>query len=322
MDYLPVFLDVRDRSCIVVGGNPSATRKAELLLRAGARVLIVADALDALLSQYVDAGRIKQVREPLQECHLAGCFLVVVALDDERGAERAAQIAAARGIPVNVVDRPALCSFIMPAIVDRSPVQIAISTAGTVPVLGRLLRARLEALLPARLGELARLAGQMRAEVVRRLPPARRRQFWEAALQGPIAELVYAGEVARARERLRAQLSDPAGRAGAQIYLIALPPGADPELFTLRALRLLQQADVIFHDRGLAQPLLDMFRRDAERRPVPPVVDEQLVDELAGVSRQGQRAAWLTSRHILESEPASELVARLKGDGAAVQVMR
>ena len=191
MEYLPLFFDVRERICAVVGGDATAARKTELLLRVGARVRVIADELGPALSEHAREGRVEHVAGPLKSESFDDCVLAVIALEDEAAAARAAEIASGLRIPVNVVDRPELCSCIMPAIVDRSPVVVAISTAGAAPVLGRFLRARLEALLPQRFGELARMARALRPEVAERLEPARRRHFWESVLAGPAAEMVF-----------------------------------------------------------------------------------------------------------------------------------
>lgn len=296
MEYLPLFLDVRGRDCALVGGDATAARKAELLLRAGAQVRVLAPALDPALARWAREGRVSHRSGPLDASFFAHCCLAIVAVEDEPLARAAAQLAQAQGIPVNTVDRPQLCTFIMPAIVDRSPVLVAISTAGAAPVLGRLLRARLEALLPARLGRLAQLARTLRPQVAARVPAARRRAFWEAVLQGPIAESVFAGRELQAREAMLARLDDGADAAAGEAYLVALPPQGDPEQLTLRALRLLQQADVMFVDDGLPQPVGDLIRRDAERR-VAEADPARVIAQIATLAQAGRRVGWLVAAH-------------------------
>ncbi len=318
VDYLPLFFDLRDRICVVTGGGETAVRKCALLLRAGARVRVVAESPIETLEVWAAEDRVILDRAaPRAECFEDAC-LAIVADEEEEAAERAAALAHAQRIPVNVVDRPRLCTCIVPAIVDRSPVVVAISTAGAAPVLGRFLRARLEALLPARLGALAELAQGLRPEVAQRLPATRRRGFWESVLAGPVAELVFAGRDAEARARMLERLSTEAsaGSAG-QVYLVAVPPGGDPERLTLRGLRLLQQADLVLHDAGLSQPLLDLVRRDAERRVVGPDADTaETLDELTAMATEGRRVAWFT---VAATLAAAQAAVRLESAGVHVQ---
>lgn len=319
MEYLPLFFDVRNRTCALVGGNAAAARKAELLLRAGARVRVIADAPARSILDLQEDGRVEVVGGPIESQAFAGCVLAIVALDDAADAEHAAQLATAQGIPVNVVDRPKLCSCIVPAIVDRSPVVVAVSTAGAAPVLGRFLRARLEALLPARLGELAEMARELRPAVAERLPPARRRPFWESVLQGPVAELVFSGRREAARALLRARLAGDTDAPAGEVYLVPTPPDDDPESMTLKALRLLQQADVVIHDKGLARPVLDLIRRDAERRPVESADPGATVKTLSALAREGRRAAWLTRAENLCAGETKTAADGLRRAGVVVQ---
>lgn len=316
MEYLPLFLDVRERTCALVGGDATAARKAQLLLRAGARVRVLAPELDPALAGWLREGRITHVPGALDASSFAHCCLAVIALADEQHARDAAALAGAHGIPVNVVDRPHLCTCIMPAIVDRSPVLIAIATGGAAPVLGRLLRAKLEALLPARLGRLAVLARELRPRVASRVPATRRRAFWEAVLQGPIAELVFAGREQEAHAAMDAHLDQGEARGAGAVYLVAAPARGDPEQLTLRALRLLQQADVVWLDPALPPPVTDLIRRDAERRNARADADPRAVAaELATLALAGQRVAWLTEPATLH--PASgttpEQILRARG---------
>lgn len=264
MDHLPVCLELRGRDALVIGGGSVAARKAELLLRAGARVRVAAPALAEGWS--VLAPRVRHQAVGYSPELLHGAAVVIVATDDERVNAEAAREARSRGIPVNVVDRPELGDLIMPAIVDRSPVLVAVSTGGAAPVLARRLRARLETLIPRGLGTLAALARDYRKEVKRRLAdPLARRRFWEQALDGEVARHALAGRRLEAERALQAQLrgaAEPPGRG--EVYLVGAGPG-DPELLTLRALRLMQQADVILHDRLVPEAVLDLARRDAER---------------------------------------------------------
>jgi uroporphyrin-III C-methyltransferase / precorrin-2 dehydrogenase / sirohydrochlorin ferrochelatase len=243
MRHFPIFLNLSGRRALVLGGSEAARRKAEPLLRAGADV------------------RFAERFEPLD---LEGCVLAVGA--DAPEAELLALSMAARtaGIPVNIVDRPELCSFIMPAIIDRDPVMIAVSSSGTAPVLARLLRARVEAVIPPAYGRLAALADTFKAEIRRRLPDlAQRRRVLERLFTGRTADLVFAGRDGEARASFAAALEESAPTAG-MVFLVGAGPGA-ADLLTLRAQRLLGEADVIVHDRLVSEAVLDMARRDAHR---------------------------------------------------------
>ena len=243
MDYFPVFLDLRGRGALVVGAGEAATRKADALRRAGAEVRTTPgfDAQD-----------------------LDGCAIAIGADAPPHVLEALSAAARARGIPVNVVDQPALCTYITPSIVDRSPLMIAVSSGGAAPVLARLLRARIEAVVPPAYGRLAALAGRWSDRIRARLPDVTlRRRVLERALGGRVADLVLAGQDEAAERELARELDagpDPAGI----VYLVGAGPGA-ADLLTLRAQRLLGEADVVVHDRLVTPEVLDMARRDAER---------------------------------------------------------
>ncbi|HEX3347701.1 MAG TPA: siroheme synthase CysG [Acetobacteraceae bacterium] len=243
MRHFPVFVDLTGRPVLVVGAGELAELKAEPLRQAGATV---------------------RLRPTFAAADLDGCSLAVGA--DAPGADLQAlsETARARGIPVNVVDRPELCTFIMPAIVDRDPVTIAISTAGTSPVLARLLRAKIEAVVPPAFGRLAALAGRFSSEIRRRVPDiGPRRRMIERILTGRVAELVFASRDEAAEAALRAELETGEPRAG-MVFLVGAGPGAG-DLLTLRAQRLLGEADVVVHDRLVGEEVLAMARRDTEQ---------------------------------------------------------
>ncbi len=188
MQYLPIFLNVRAQNCLIVGGGEVAYRKAVLLDKSGARLRVVAPDIDDLLETLVIAGAGELHRRPFAEADLDGVFLVVAATDDEDVNAAVSIAAKARGLPVNVVDKPSLCSFIVPSIVDRSPVVIAISSGGTSPVLTRKLKEKIEVLVPAAYGRLALLLGKYRGRVKSRIAEGNRRtRFWEALLSGPLS---------------------------------------------------------------------------------------------------------------------------------------
>jgi uroporphyrin-III C-methyltransferase/precorrin-2 dehydrogenase/sirohydrochlorin ferrochelatase len=268
MDYLPIFVDLRDRLAVVIGGGVVAHRKIEHLLKAHARVRVIAPEVCADLAVYRDHGRIDYRPLLFSPSQLDGATLVVAATDDDAVNDAIAQAARERGMLVNVVDDGARSSFIFPAIVDRSPVIVAIGTAGASPTLARRVRTQIEALLPERLGELALYAGRWREAVRRALPelPSRLR-FWDNFFTGPVAANLVSGDAAGADQVMQQALNQARSAAAerqGEVYLIGVGPG-DPDLLTLRAQQLLQQADVILHDRLVSEAILGRARRDAQR---------------------------------------------------------
>jgi uroporphyrin-III C-methyltransferase/precorrin-2 dehydrogenase/sirohydrochlorin ferrochelatase len=267
MDYFPVFLDVRNRPCLVVGGGEVATRKAQLLLKSGARVTLVAPALCETAGQLVERGEVLHIPARFSPGHLRGMVLVIAATDDAAVNEEVSAAANALHLPVNVVDSPQLCSFVVPSIVDRSPVIVAIGSSGKAPVLARLLRTRLEGWIPQAYGKLAALAGAFREQAKSRFADVEsRRRFWENVFEGPIAEMVFCGREAAARHALLDVLNRGEGKARGvgEVYLVGAGPG-NPDLLTFRALRLMQKADVVVYDHLVGEGILDLVRRDAQR---------------------------------------------------------
>lgn len=264
MEYLPVCLKLIDAPVLLVGGGVIGTRKARLLLRAGASLTVVAPTITAELESLLDQNGGTWRDTEYRESHLHGKQLVVAATPDKRVNERVYLHACAQAIQVNVVDAPHLCTFIFPSIVDRDPLVVAITSSGRSPVLARILRRKIEALLPAAYGELARFAGLFRENVKAKLPVENaRRLFWEKVLEGSVAELVFAGRLQDAETQLLEDLEGAESFSG-EVYLIGAGPG-DPDLLTFKAARLLQCADVILYDRLVSQEIVEMARRDAER---------------------------------------------------------
>ncbi|MCC7463679.1 MAG: uroporphyrinogen-III C-methyltransferase [Gammaproteobacteria bacterium] len=267
MQFLPVFLDLRGRSVLLVGGGVVADRKLALLLRAGARVRLVAPAIDAAVAERARRGGAQLQQRGFEPADLADAWLAIAATDDAAVNAAVAAAAGERGVYVNVVDDAAASSALMPAIIDRSPVLVAIGTAGTSPTLARRVRALVEAALPEHLGALAALAARWRSRVRAALPQLdARRHFWEAVLEGAAARAVArggSGEPEMAAALAEAAFGAVAGDAG-EVWLIGAGPG-DPDLLTLRALQLLQRADVVLYDRLVGAAVLERARRDAER---------------------------------------------------------
>jgi uroporphyrin-III C-methyltransferase/precorrin-2 dehydrogenase/sirohydrochlorin ferrochelatase len=301
MRYFPIFIDLKDRDVLVFGGGEPALNKVRLLLKAGAKIRLHADEAESELSALARAGDIELLpAADALDVDLANAALVVSCAGDPTDTIISAR-AKKLGIPVNVVDRTELCSFITPAIVDRGTVLAAIGTEGAAPVLARRLRAKLEALLPARLGELADLIGSRRARL-ESAPLAKRRAFWERVVDGPIGAAALAGRNDEAAQALDALIDDKLQDEVRQgvVYLVGAGPG-DPELLTLKALRVLQDADIIFHDDLVTPEILDLARRDAER---------VFVGKRAGTKCVAQRA--INAELVLAAKRGLRVV-RLKG---------
>jgi uroporphyrin-III C-methyltransferase / precorrin-2 dehydrogenase / sirohydrochlorin ferrochelatase len=272
MDYLPLFMQLRSQPVVVVGGGRIAVRKVDLLRRGGARVTVVSPELREELHKLAASGELHYVPEKFAETHLEGATLVIAATNDHEVNVAVSIAARARRIPVNVVDNPDLSTFIFPAIIDRSPIIAAVSSGGESPVLARRVREQIEALLPQKLGALARFMGARRKAVQNTLGAFARRPFWERIVGGVVATRVLAGDEAGAEKAFESELrtshlttSPATGAKGlGEVYLIGAGPG-DPDLLTLRALQLLQQADVVLYDRLVPDAVVERSRRDAER---------------------------------------------------------
>ncbi len=262
MDYLPIFMDVKDRQCLVIGGGEVALRKASVLADAGAKVKAVAP---EFCTAFASQQRIERIVERFRPAHLEGATLIIAATDDAAVNQEASRLARERNIPVNVVDNPGLCTFIMPSILDRSPLVVAFSSGGASPVLARMLRGKLETMVPHGYSRLtafcAKLRGTVKAKVA---DPAKRRIFWENVLEGAIAEKVLTGDEAGAETMLREQLENENTAPTGEVYLVGAGPG-DPDLLTFRALRLMQKAEVVLYDNLVSKPIVEMTRRDAIR---------------------------------------------------------
>jgi len=329
MNFLPIFINVKDQPCLVVGGGEVAARKVELLLKGGARVVVVAPELGATLTARRQAGEIGHRAEAFLPAQVQAHRLVIAATDDEGVNRAVAEAAQARNIPVNVVDRPELCTFIMPAVIDRSPVVIAVSSGGASPVLARLIRARIESLIPAAYGRLAKLVGEFRARVKQRFGHInQRRAFWEEVLQGPIAEMMFSGREQAARAALTARLDTIADRGSevGEVYLVGGGPG-DPDLLTFRALRLMQQADVVVYDRLVSKEVLDLVRRDAvkmyvgKERDFHSVPQEGINQLLVRLAKEGKRVLRLKGGDPFIFGRGGEEIETLAAEGIPFQVV-
>ena len=329
MRHFPVFLDLNRRRCLVVGGGEVAARKVQQLLRSNADILIVAPRAGADIQTLEQQGRVQYEAREFHPEDVTGCALVIAATADTQVNTRVAAAAKAENVPVNVVDNPALCSFIMPSVVDRDPVQIAVSTGGASPVLARLLRVKLETLIPASYGRLATVVRELRGRVKQRFPEFRqRRRFWENILQGPIVEMLFSGRETAAIQALEDELDNatPADLQAGEVYLVGGGPG-DPDLLTFRALRLMQQADVVLYDRLVAPAIVDLVRKEAQRIYVGKQSDSHTVPQselnslLVTLAQQGKRVLRLKGGDPFIFGRGGEEIEELAAAGIPFQVV-
>lgn len=328
MDYFPLFLNLQGQRCLVVGAGAIASRKIELLARAGAAITVIAEEIDDRVASMQALYSLEIKQTAFSSGDLRRFRLIVSATDNHVTNALVAQTASAQGIPVNVVDNPGLSSFIFPAIVDRSPIVIAVSTGGSTPVLARLLRAKIETVIPPAYGKLAKLAEKFRETVKSRIAsPSHRRLFWENVLQGGIAEHVFSGNDKQAEHLLEQKLVhyNDTKKIG-EVYLIGAGPGA-ADLLTFRALRLLQQADVVVYDRLVSPEIIDLARRDSEKiyvgkqrqnHTLPQISINQLLADLA---KSGKRVARLKGGDPFIFGRGGEEIETLMAQGVNFQVV-
>jgi uroporphyrin-III C-methyltransferase/precorrin-2 dehydrogenase/sirohydrochlorin ferrochelatase len=308
MRFLPVFMDVTSGPVALVGAGEHAVNKLRLLLAAHATVRWFpghTDVADEIVQAAASPGKLEvNFHDPLS-AHLADAIAVVSATGDARDETISARAREA-GIPVNVVDRADLSTFVFPAIVDRGEMVVAIGTGGLAPVLARRLRERIEAIVPARIGDLATLMGRYRRRVAEAVPSPR--QFWQKVVDGPIGAAVLAGRLPRAEADLVRSIDnggrDPKSATGT-VFLVGAGPG-DPDLLTLRAHQVLQDADIVFHDELVSDAVLDRVRRDAKR---------VFVGKRRGEPGIGQDEI---NKRMVDAAQAGRKVVRLKGGDAFV----
>jgi len=323
MNHFPIFLRLQDQRVLIVGGGEVAARKLRLLRAAGAQVEIVARGLNEEIAGLQASGAVRHVGELFDPAQLQGCRLAVAATDDAALNHAVSRAAQALGIPVNVVDDPAASTYITPSIVQRDPVTIAISTDGAAPVLARRLRERIEALLPAAYGRLGAFMGRQR-EQVKALPVEARRKLWEDFLDGPGPERLFIGDEAAAAIELDSLLRGRPPRG--EVYLVGAGPG-DPDLLTFRALRLMQQADVVLYDRLVSPAILELVRRDAERlfvgkrRNQHTVPQDEINAELVRLAQSGKRVLRLKGGDPFIFGRGGEEIEQLAAAGIAFQVV-
>ena len=264
MDHLPIFINIRKKPCIVIGGGDIALRKINLLLKAQAMIDCLSPSFSRDIKNLSKDGHITLINKSFDQTDIKDYSIIIAATDDSSVNSSISAIAQVKKIPVNVVDSPELSSFIMPSIVDRSPLIIAVSSSGKAPVLSRIIRAKLETVIPSAYGILADIAGEYRQKVKDRFSTIKdRRAFWEAVFSGVIAEKVFSGRISEAKEDIHRKLDDSVEMDLGEVYLVGAGPG-DPDLLTFKALRLIQQADVVLYDRLVSKGVMELVRRDSE----------------------------------------------------------
>ncbi len=330
MEQLPICLDLKDRLVIVTGSGQGAARKACIALRAGARVLLLTPQASDAFDEIANEPRLS-IRIGTPTPHdLDGAVLVFAATGNADDDAATAEMAHDQAILCNVVDQPKQSDFAMPSIIDRSPLLVAVSSAGTSPLLTRLLAQRLEATIPAAYGNLTRFLGSLRETLRKRIPSSRdRRRFLETLVDGTVADLVLAGDEARAHQALDQQVASFTANGPPEIgevYLVGGGPG-DPDLLTFRALRLMQRADVVVYDRLIGSPILELVRPDAERiyvgkkRNQHAVPQEEISRLLVTLARQGKRVLRLKGGDPFIFGRGGEEIELLAAEGIPFQIV-
>jgi uroporphyrin-III C-methyltransferase/precorrin-2 dehydrogenase/sirohydrochlorin ferrochelatase len=328
VDYFPLFMHVQGAACLVVGGGVIAARKAAMLLRAGALVHVVAPALATSMHEMAHDASVRYSAREYQSADLGDAHLVVAATTDRALNMRVSSEARAQRVPVNVVDDPELCTFIMPAIVDRSPLIVAISSAGASPVLTRLARGKIEAAIPTQFGPLAELCSALRSDVRMQLPDVQaRRRFWETALEGSVAELAFAGRLQEAQRELRRLLAAASSgatvRPTGEVFLVGVGPN-DPELVSFRALRSMERAELVLAASRVSESILDLCRRDATRERYvddSPEIMPLVALRAIAAARGGARVCVLGLGDAFRTPRGEDLRTRLVASGLVCHVV-
>ncbi|MDO4640190.1 MAG: siroheme synthase CysG [Neisseria sp.] len=327
MDYLPLFADLKNRAVLIVGGGAVAARKVETLLKTGAKVNLVADKLNAALQNLVEQKRIEWLGKVFAEHQLDTVWLVIAATDDHELNSRIFKAAEERQRWANVVDERDACSFIFPSIIDRSPIQIAISSGGTAPVLARLLREKLEAMLPQNLGAMASIAARWRNRVKAKIPfIAQRRHFWETLFTHPSFQRLTESRQTEQAEILVGQQLENMQTGKGEVALVGAGPG-DAGLLTLKGLQRIQQADVVLYDALVSEQVLELVRRDAEKVFVGKragkhnLIQEEINQLLVKYAGQGKRVVRLKGGDPFVFGRGGEELETLKEAGIAFEVV-
>ncbi|MGH6760718.1 MAG: siroheme synthase CysG [Phyllobacterium sp.] len=326
LSVFPAFFRVAGERIVIVGNGEEALNKARLVQQTSAHIRIVADDPHWTLQNFIHAKALEHVRDTFHIEHAKGARLVFVATGDVDADAAISTEVRTLGIPVNVVDRPELCDFLTPAIVNRAPIAIAIGSEGTGPVLTQMIRARIDAALSPRLGDLAKLANSYRPAVERLLPKGHaRRHFWRSFFGGPVASHVERDEIENAHDAISDLLTAPVASSGF-VWLVGAGPGVE-DLLTLRAQRVLMQADAIVYDALVPEAIVDMGRRDAERLPVGKrkgchsKSQREINELLVALASKGKRVVRLKSGDPLIYGRAGEEMAALRDANITFEIV-
>ena len=328
MQALPIFFNISNRLCVVIGGGDVATRKVNMLLKAHATVTVFSLEICDELQALANLNKIVAICASYVPAQLEGACLIIAATDHRTVNEAVSRDAKALNIPVNVVDAPDLCTFTMGSIIDRSPIIIAVSSEGNAPVLARYIRTKIETLIPAGYGRIASIAGEFRDKVKAKFSTTQaRRLFWEDVLQGPVVERVLSGQEQAARELLQNILDDQdTSVKKGEVFLVGGGPG-DPDLLTFRALRLMQQCDVCVYDKLVSPEVMELVRRDAEliyvgkARDQHTMPQEEINELLAKLALQGKRVLRLKGGDPFIFGRGGEEIETLMQHGVPFQVV-
>ena len=328
MDHLPIFINVRQNPCLVIGGGDIALRKINLLIKAQAKVDCLSPLFCEGINNLSQNGDVNLIQKSFESDDIKDYAIIIASTDDSSVNALISKSAKKARIPVNVVDSPELSSFIMPSIVDRSPVIIAVSSAGKAPVLSRMIRAKLETVIPSAYGVLAEIAGEYRQKVKDRFSKIKdRRAFWESIFSGVIAEKVFSGRINEAKDDIDKQLKRASEIELGEVYLVGAGPG-DPDLLTFKALRLIQQADVVLYDRLVSKGVMELVRRDSELIYVGKKGGSQestrqidINDQLVELAKSGKRVCRLKGGDPFIFGRGGEEIESLSEHGIPFQVV-
>jgi len=328
MDHLPIFINVRQNPCLVIGGGDIALRKINLLIKAQAKVDCLSPLFCEGITNLSQNGGVNLIQKRFESDDIKDYAIIIASTDDSSVNALISKSAKEARIPVNVVDSPELSSFIMPSIVDRSPVIIAVSSSGRAPVLARIIRAKLETVIPSAYGVLAEIAGEYRQKVKDRFSKIKdRRAFWESIFSGVIAEKVFSGRINEAKDDIEKQLKQASQMELGEVYLVGAGPG-DPDLLTFKALRLIQQADVVLYDRLVSKGVMELVRRDSELIYVGKKGGSQestrqidINDQLVELAKSGKRVCRLKGGDPFIFGRGGEEIESLSEHGIPFQVV-